>query len=56
MAWGAARISEQQAREAAGEDAVYYLDIHEGDELDEAQLANWVKQAAALPGFLGPRL
>ncbi len=32
-----------------------YLDIREGDELDEAQLANWVKQAAALPGFLGPR-
>src|SRR6266404_2257889 len=32
-----------------------YIDIHEGDELDEAQMANWVKQAAALPGFLGPR-
>ena len=32
---------------------VRYLDIHE-DHLDEAQLANWVKQAAALPGFLGP--
>jgi hypothetical protein len=31
-----------------------YLDIHEGDALDEAQLANWVKQAAALPGFLAP--
>jgi hypothetical protein len=31
-----------------------YLDIHEGDELDEAQFANWVKQAAALPGFLAP--
>ena len=31
-----------------------YLNIHEGDELDEAQMANWVKQAAALPGFLGP--
>jgi len=31
-----------------------YLDIHEGEELDEAQMANWVKQAAALPGFLGP--
>jgi len=31
-----------------------YLDIHEGDELDEARMANWVKQAAALPGFLGP--
>jgi hypothetical protein len=28
-----------------------YLDIHEGDELDEAQLAAWVKQAAALPGW-----
>jgi hypothetical protein len=32
---------------------VRYLDIHEGDELDEAQLASWVKQAAALPGWLG---
>ena len=31
------------------------IDIHEGDELDEAQMATWVKQAAALPGFLGPR-
>ena len=30
-----------------------YLDIHEGDELDEAQLASWVKQAAALPGWGG---
>jgi hypothetical protein len=32
-----------------------YIDIHQGDELVEAQMANWVKQAAALPGFLGPR-
>ena len=32
-----------------------WIDIHEGDELDEAQMAKWVKQAAALPGFLGPR-
>jgi hypothetical protein len=32
-----------------------YFDIHEGDKLDEAQIANWVKQAAALPGFLAPR-
>src|SRR4030095_2561404 len=31
---------------------VRYLDIHEGDELDEAQLVIWVKQATALPGFL----
>ena len=28
-----------------------YLDIHEDDELDEAQLAKWFKQAAALPGW-----
>jgi hypothetical protein len=30
---------------------VRYLDIHEDDELDEAQFADWVKQAAALPGL-----
>ena len=29
---------------------VRYLDIHEDDQLDEAQVAAWVKQAAALPG------
>jgi hypothetical protein len=29
---------------------VRYLDIHEDDELDEAQLADWVKQASALSG------
>ncbi|MDO9280462.1 MAG: DUF1801 domain-containing protein [Pseudomonadota bacterium] len=29
-----------------------YLDIHEGDELDEAQFATWVEQAAALPGWV----
>jgi hypothetical protein len=28
-----------------------YLDIHEADELDEARLASWVTQAAALPGW-----
>ena len=28
-----------------------YMDIHEG-ELDEAQMATWVKQAAALPGWV----
>ena len=31
-----------------------YVDIHESGELDEAQMANWIEQAAALPGFLGP--
>jgi hypothetical protein len=30
-----------------------YLDIHEGDQLDEAQLAAWVKQASLLPGWGG---
>ena len=29
---------------------VRYLDIHEGDELDDAQLADWVRQASKLPG------
>ena len=28
-----------------------YLDIHEGDALDEARMATWVKQAAAVPGW-----
>ena len=28
-----------------------YLDIHEDDQLDEAQLAAWVKQASQLPGW-----
>ena len=32
-----------------------YLDIHEGDAIDEKQFADWVKQAAALPGFLDPK-
>jgi hypothetical protein len=29
-----------------------WLDVHEGDELDEAQLADWVRQAAAIPGWM----
>jgi len=29
---------------------VRYLDIYENDQLDEAQMANWVKQASELPG------
>jgi hypothetical protein len=37
-----------------GEEA-RWIDVHE-DDLDEAQMADWVKQAAALPGFLAPRL
>jgi hypothetical protein len=34
---------------------VRYLDVHEHDALDEAQLAAWLKQAAALPGWVPGR-
>jgi hypothetical protein len=30
---------------------VRYLDIRQGDEIDEAQLVEWIHQAAALPGW-----
>jgi hypothetical protein len=29
-----------------------YLHVHEGEALDEAQLADWIRQAAALPGWI----
>lgn len=29
-----------------------WIDIHEDDKFDEAQMAVWVKQAAALPGWM----
>jgi hypothetical protein len=31
---------------------VRYLDIHEHDEIDEAQFKKWVKQAASVPGWM----
>ena len=31
---------------------VRYIDIYEDDEIDEAQLRDWVKQAAGLPGWI----
>ena len=31
---------------------VRYLDIREEDELDEAQMATWIRQAATLPGWV----
>jgi len=31
---------------------VRYLDIHEDDVLDEAQMAKWIRQAAVLPGWV----
>lgn len=36
---------------ASKSDEVRYLDIRETDALDEAQFSDWVKQAAALPGW-----
>lgn len=36
-------VASKQAR-------VRYLHIHEGEAVDEAQLADWIRQAAALPG------
>jgi adenylate kinase len=29
-----------------------YLDIHEGDRLDEKLVASWIRQASALPGWV----
>lgn len=31
---------------------VRYVDIRENDPLDEAQMARWIRQAAALPGWV----
>ena len=31
---------------------VRYLDIHEDDELDEVRMTTWIRQAAALPGWV----
>jgi hypothetical protein len=31
---------------------VRYLDIREDDQFDEAQMAKWIRQAAALPGWV----
>ena len=40
---------------ASKHEEVRYIDIHEGDALDEAQMATWVKQAAALAGWVPGR-
>ena len=42
-----ARANRRQAKEAR------WIDIHE-DDLDEAQMTKWIRQAAALPGWLQP--
>jgi hypothetical protein len=35
---------------------VRYLDIREGDAIDEAQLAAWVRQSADRPGWMAPKV
>lgn len=37
--------------ETSKDPKVRYFHVHEGEALDEAQLANWICQAAALPGW-----
>jgi len=34
-------------------DDIRYLDIHEADNLDEAQMASWIRQAASIHGWSG---
>ena len=41
--------------EASKDKHTRYFHIHEDDHLDETQLADWVKQAAALPGWVPGR-
>jgi len=36
---------------ASKQKEVRYVDIHEDDPIDEAQLSTWIRQAAALPGW-----
>ncbi len=38
---------------ASKHEDVRYLDIHEDDTIDEKRLANWIGQAAAIPGWNG---
>jgi hypothetical protein len=37
---------------ASKHEDVRYLDIREDDELDEAQMTSWIRQAADLPGWI----
>ena len=37
---------------ASKQPAVRYLDIREDEAIDAAQLADWIRQAAALPGWM----
>lgn len=37
---------------ASKDEATRYFHINEGEEIDEASVASWIRQAAALPGWL----
>ena len=37
---------------ASRDENTRYVHIHEGEEIDDARITDWVKQAAALPGYL----
>lgn len=41
---------EPEPPKSATHPEVRYLDIHEGDDVDEAQLVSWFEQASGLPG------
>ena len=49
LAFFAARPCDRLPPGASKDPHTRYVDIHEGDELDEAQMSKWLKQAAALP-------
>ena len=34
-------------------DGTRYFHIHEGERIDEDQVADWIKQASELPGWAG---
>jgi hypothetical protein len=40
---------------ASKHEDVRYFDIREGADFDNSQMEAWVKQAAALPGYLAPQ-
>jgi hypothetical protein len=37
---------------ASKDENTRYVHIHEGEEINETQMTDWIKQAAALPGYL----
>ena len=39
---------------ASTKPAPRYLHVHEGERLDVARIATWVRQASRIPGFLAP--